>query len=190
MCPVLPLLIPLIMTTVLSTRVITTYIRGTAFRVPVAALDLAPGVHDLTYMSYSDHPIQMSLIDNAATLLFPPPLRQQQSELGSLVHAIISTAARRKQRASYTVRIQGDDGTPVVDPTAAAATPLSTEWVDWMADDGATSLAVLPRPLVHSHNLLHRGIGVIILDSRGRVFVHQRSATKVRHLCMALPRPS
>ena len=52
------------------------------------------------------------------------------------------------------------------------------EIVDWMATDGLTSLARLPRPIVHQYNLLHRGIGVIVLDLDGRVFVHQRSGSK------------
>ena len=167
----------------LSRHVVTTYIRGTAFSVPVAALELAPGAHELTYGGI-EPPLQLTLASDSATVLVPPPLRPQQSELVSLVHAIISTAAQRLQRPAYTVRVHGGDNNnddvavAVVDPTALA--PDSTEWVDWMADDGATSLAVLPRPMVHTHNLLHRGIGVLILDSQGRVFVHQRSSTKVR----------
>ena len=52
------------------------------------------------------------------------------------------------------------------------------EIVDWMATDGLTSLARLPRPIVHQYNILHRGIGVIVLDPEGRIFVHQRSANK------------
>ena len=51
------------------------------------------------------------------------------------------------------------------------------EYVDWLSDDELV-LASLPRLLVHKLNLLHKGIGVLITNSKNKIFVHQRSATK------------
>jgi len=51
------------------------------------------------------------------------------------------------------------------------------EIVDWVSEDGE-SLSALPRMYIHRHNLLHRGMGVLLFDQVGRVFVHQRAASK------------
>lgn len=69
--------------------------------------------------------------------------------------------------------------------------PLSEKYaameiVDMVNDQGQV-LGSLPRPFVHTHNLLHRGIGMIvskdesILEKSGKlpeVYVHQRTSTK------------
>ena len=34
------------------------------------------------------------------------------------------------------------------------------------------------RSIIHQYNLLHRGIGVMVFDSIGRIYVHQRSSSK------------
>ena len=53
-----------------------------------------------------------------------------------------------------------------------------TEVVDWISECASFSICSLPRPLIHKFNLLHRGIGALILDDKDRIFVHQRSSSK------------
>lgn len=54
---------------------------------------------------------------------------------------------------------------------------LDDELVDWIDERGEAVLA-LPRSLIHKYNLYHRGIGVLLIDSSCRIFVHQRSNQK------------
>ena len=52
------------------------------------------------------------------------------------------------------------------------------EVVDWYDDSGKV-ITQLPRRFVHDHNLLHRGIGALILsNSGGEAFKHMRSKRK------------
>ncbi|MGE0495604.1 MAG: NUDIX hydrolase [Vulcanimicrobiota bacterium] len=51
------------------------------------------------------------------------------------------------------------------------------EWVDLIDNDNRV-VGQAPRAIVRRHNMLHRGIGVLCLDPAGRVYVHQRTATK------------
>lgn len=51
------------------------------------------------------------------------------------------------------------------------------ECIDWMSTCGV-SIATLPRPIVHEYNILHRGIGVLVMDDKNRLFIHQRASTK------------
>ena len=67
----------------------------------------------------------------------------------------------------------------------------NTEWVEMVTATG-TVLGIVPRKLVHSHNLLHRGIGLFVTKDRALdpccsatehesfpdLYVHQRTATK------------
>lgn len=52
------------------------------------------------------------------------------------------------------------------------------EMVDWVMHDGITSILSLPRSLIHKHNMFHRGIGLIIMNPSGQIFVHIRASTK------------
>lgn len=52
------------------------------------------------------------------------------------------------------------------------------EIVDWIATNG-TVLLPLPRSIIHSYNLLHRGVGMLLLDPlKQQIFVHRRASTK------------
>eukprot|EP00977_Amphora_coffeiformis_P009424 scaffold2179_cov165-Amphora_coffeaeformis.AAC.28 len=64
------------------------------------------------------------------------------------------------------------------------------EWVE-MTDQSGKPLGMVPRPLVHTHNLLHRGIGMFVTKDRSiflnnsedgeilpDLYLHQRTATK------------
>jgi 8-oxo-dGTP pyrophosphatase MutT (NUDIX family) len=64
----------------------------------------------------------------------------------------------------------------------------AVEWVE-MVDQTGRPLGCVPRPLVHTHNLLHRGIGLFVTKDRplqgnddghgyADVYVHQRTPTK------------
>jgi hypothetical protein len=61
--------------------------------------------------------------------------------------------------------------------TYSSSSSSSEEYVDWLSDDEQV-LASLPRVQVHQLNLLHKGIGVLIVNSNSDIFVHQRSSTK------------
>ena len=52
------------------------------------------------------------------------------------------------------------------------------EMVDWVATDNLTSIISLPRKIIQKFNLFHKGIGVIVVDHRGRIFIHKRSSSK------------
>ncbi|CAN0143376.1 unnamed protein product [Ectocarpus sp. 4 AP-2014] len=56
------------------------------------------------------------------------------------------------------------------------------ELVDWVDTRGRV-ICALPRPVVHSNNVLHRGAGVMIRDAKartayGEVYCHRRTSTK------------
>jgi len=51
------------------------------------------------------------------------------------------------------------------------------EWVDLVDRDNQVTGRAL-RSEVRQKNLLHRGIAVLVRNSRGQVYVHQRTATK------------
>jgi isopentenyldiphosphate isomerase len=52
------------------------------------------------------------------------------------------------------------------------------EMVDWISTDGETSILTLPRKEIHKYNLLHSGIGVIVLNNKGEIYIHKRSSMK------------
>lgn len=84
-----------------------------------------------------------------------------------------------------TVRIEDDPSDDVVREWFGCADPAS-EIVEMVDRDGAR-LGVVPRPLVHRFNLLHRGIGLFVTADRPMgaagqaqpsVYVHRRTDTK------------
>ena len=57
-------------------------------------------------------------------------------------------------------------------------TNSNDEPVDWLSED-STCLCSLPRSIIHRYNLLHQGIGVMLLNAqRNQLYMHKRSATK------------
>lgn len=53
------------------------------------------------------------------------------------------------------------------------------ELVSWVDNEGKDLLPYgLSRLEVHRLNMLHRGAGILLKDKDGRIYVHQRSATK------------
>ncbi len=56
-----------------------------------------------------------------------------------------------------------------------AVRPL--EYLD-LVDEHNRVLESVPRSRIRSENLLHRGVGILCWNSRGELFVHQRTATK------------
>lgn len=57
--------------------------------------------------------------------------------------------------------------------------PPTGELVDWIGLEGQV-LSTFPRTYVHQYNLLHSGIGAVLVRNRVRdqIFIHKRSATK------------
>lgn len=53
----------------------------------------------------------------------------------------------------------------------------SVEVVDWYDEEG-NIIMPLPREFIHHYNLLHKGIGCLILSNSGEAFVHMRSKSK------------
>ena len=51
------------------------------------------------------------------------------------------------------------------------------EYIDWICYDG-NILTAIPRSMVHTYNMLHRGIGAMILDWNGCIFIHKRASSK------------
>ena len=51
------------------------------------------------------------------------------------------------------------------------------EVVDWY-DEKGDSIMPLPRKFIHEHNLLHKGIGCLLLSKTGEAFMHMRSRRK------------
>ena len=50
------------------------------------------------------------------------------------------------------------------------------EMVDWISVK--TIITTLPRKLIHTYNLYHRGMGVLLFNRHGKIFVHQRAHSK------------
>jgi isopentenyldiphosphate isomerase len=47
-----------------------------------------------------------------------------------------------------------------------------------LVDEANEVIGVAPRRRIRSMNLLHRGVGVLVRNTRGEVFVHRRTSTK------------
>jgi len=47
-----------------------------------------------------------------------------------------------------------------------------------LVDDGDRVIGTAPRSRVRRENLLHRGVGILVFNAAGELFVHQRTATK------------
>lgn len=54
---------------------------------------------------------------------------------------------------------------------------MEGEIIDWYDDEGKV-VCPLPRRFVHSHNLLHRGIGVLLRRQTNEVYIHKRANSK------------
>jgi isopentenyldiphosphate isomerase len=52
-----------------------------------------------------------------------------------------------------------------------------TEWVD-VVDETDRVIGRASRAEVRAHNLLHRNVAILCQDAAGRIYLHQRSATK------------
>ena len=59
----------------------------------------------------------------------------------------------------------------------ALVDPSSAEWVD-VVDDDDRVVGRVTRPEIRTRNLLHRAVYVFVLNTRGELFVHRRTATK------------
>ncbi|CAM9399537.1 unnamed protein product, partial [Choristocarpus tenellus] len=67
-------------------------------------------------------------------------------------------------------------GSSVVQEDYCDANP-GEELVDWISTDGHI-ICTLPRAMVHTHNILHRGAGILVQNDQGEVYCHRRTATK------------
>ena len=136
-------------------RSLITYVNSCRIQIPSSLIDSSPGHYIITIDKKYNYDV---LIKEDSTIIITSNVNVQQNDkiknlpLNSLISEMRKTPTFPRK------------------PT--------DEIVDWMATDGLTSLARLPRPIVHQYNILHRGIGVIVLDPEGRIFVHQRSAHK------------
>ena len=146
----------------------TTFVNAVSLTIPDALLSLQSGSHFITFGKLQCQ-LDISSAESTAILRLSPSVPEEP--LSSLLHAIVLSS----QRLQRPYKFMTAAGEPLI--TSASSTKEG-EMVDWMSVDGLTSLAELPRTVVHQHNLLHRGIGVLILDPQGRIFVHQRSNTK------------
>ena len=52
------------------------------------------------------------------------------------------------------------------------------EQIDWYCDDEREVVCSLPRRFVHDQNLLHKGIGVLLMRKPDEVYMHMRSKKK------------
>jgi isopentenyldiphosphate isomerase len=67
----------------------------------------------------------------------------------------------------------------VASPEASSEQHSSSEIeiVDWV-DTAGTVLCSLDRATVHTHNILHRGAGMLVRNGKGEIYCHQRTHTK------------
>jgi isopentenyldiphosphate isomerase len=61
--------------------------------------------------------------------------------------------------------------------TVMQAEEQAGETVDWVACDG-TPIMAFPRLILHKFNVLHQGIGALLTDMDGAIYVHKRSSSK------------
>lgn len=52
------------------------------------------------------------------------------------------------------------------------------EEILYLVDDGDRVIGTAPRSRVRRENLLHRGVGIIVYNSKGEVYVHKRTESK------------
>ena len=51
------------------------------------------------------------------------------------------------------------------------------EYLD-LVDENDNVIGKAPRSEVRARNLLHRGVGILVFNSRGELYVHKRTETK------------
>lgn len=153
-------------TAALTTLRKTTFINAVSLTIPDALLELQSGLHEITFGNLQCH-VDVST-ESTATLQVSPLFPEEP--ISSFLQAIVFSSSQRLKRPYKFLTAAGKQ--------LVTSSAKEGEMVDWMCTDGMTSLAELPRTIIHQYNLLHRGIGVLILDDQGRIFVHQRSSTK------------
>lgn len=95
-------------------------------------------------------------------------LKYKSLPINSFVYEIVKSQAAKQSVLVASVKQDTD---------AFCAVNDSCEMVDWVTTCGV-KLAPVSRLLIHQYNLLHKGIGALILDRNGQIFLHQRSSTK------------
>eukprot|EP00600_Ochromonadales_sp_CCMP1393_P001386 CAMPEP_0174977034 /NCGR_PEP_ID=MMETSP0004_2-20121128/13373_1 /TAXON_ID=420556 /ORGANISM="Ochromonas sp., Strain CCMP1393" /LENGTH=294 /DNA_ID=CAMNT_0016228149 /DNA_START=216 /DNA_END=1096 /DNA_ORIENTATION=+ len=81
-------------------------------------------------------------------------------------------------RDNFIHSISGDEESGSVYDTDRTILPEYSEKVDWVGVNGEV-LCPLPRSIIHKYNLLHGGMGVLLVTPDHKsIYVHQRSADK------------
>jgi len=106
------------------------------------------------------------------------------------VHIILSEQMIKEndEKVNYTIKtteMNKMEQAAILFASFLPASSSSIEWVEMVDASGSNMLGILPRILVHKLNLLHRGIGVVVLSDHDHqqhqtenVYVHRRTDTK------------
>jgi len=122
----------------------------------------------LTLMHCKESLIQISLTPSSPIVC--------SDLLDILARCLVQTLPNFKNQALQLF----DDSDPIVINNLHSLFPSHTddEYIELVNQHG-DALASVPRSLAHQHNLLHRGIGVIVYDGHNdSCYVHQRTPTK------------
>jgi 8-oxo-dGTP pyrophosphatase MutT (NUDIX family) len=142
------------------------------------------GSHDAMDALFSHTPLDLPLVGLLTAIRNKDTLQIHSSTTSLIPSELVDVLARCMVQTipnyqQYTLALLDDN--PMLFTTHAALfnLPESVELVELVHPPLGSTIATVPRPLVHRHNLLHRGIGIVVSDPRTRqIYVHQRTAEK------------
>jgi len=138
---------------------------------PKGPIDLQASVEDQTIQISCTSKNDESLLFLLGRILAQWTIAQQQSceDTEWTIHLLDDTILVQDINADETIRRMFQDDSELVE----------------MVDHSTDCLGKVPRKLVHSHNLLHRGIGLLVTkdhpfssESQPDLYVHRRTDTK------------
>ena len=144
------------------------------------------GSHDAVEVLFSHTPMDTPLVGLLTAIRTEDTIQIRASTTSTIPSDLLDVLARCMVQTIPNYQICSLallDHTPVHFTTHAALfdLPESVELVELVHPPLGSAIATVPRPLVHRHNLLHRGIGIVVMvsDLTGqRLYVHRRTAEK------------
>ena len=156
-----------------SVSQVKTFLCNKAVFIPTFLLEAKNGIHDITV---GNEVFMTCLCSNKEISITKCHNVNEISDQSNSIFYLLSTMLSNKiTNRIPSCRIQLDVETLKFAETISMISTQET--VDWITDTGVVLLP-LPRPVIHQFNLLHRGIGAVIINSNLDLFVHQRAANK------------
>eukprot|EP01041_Mallomonas_annulata_P008066 gene8066-16548_t len=177
------LLSMLLIKMVASTRQIRTFIRNQQISIPAPLINAMEGIYDISVDPTARSSVQFIINNQDQSIIVKERENNNLFDtsvlVGLIIHVIQHNICRQNANNMYKLfQLNTSYPTSLGTYTYIDRNSAQTEeLVDWIAEDG-TALVPLPRSIIHKYNLLHRGIGALIIDRNCNIFVHQRASTK------------